>query len=97
MGKADLLREFCTILRVQLRLISAKKTYGRTFTEGLVKWIRAKFITAEVVSNIFELETSSVGKSSTLASGCAPSALSHSWLRQGLLQTQLSLWLSASI
>ena len=36
--------------------MSAKKTYGRTFTERLVKWIGAKFITVEVVSNISELE-----------------------------------------
>ena len=36
--------------------VSAKKTYARSFTERLVKWIGAKFITAEVVSNISELE-----------------------------------------
>ena len=86
-GKSDLLREFCTILRAQAEklrkeasssllsplqkaekileaksredraeAVSAKKTYGKTFTERLVKWIGAKFITAEVVSNISELE-----------------------------------------
>ena len=86
-GKADLLREFCTILRAKAehlrkeatsallsplqkaekilqaknreeraQAVSAKKTYGKTFTERLVKWIGAKFITAEVVSNISELE-----------------------------------------
>ena len=36
--------------------VSAKRTYGKSFTERLVKWIGAKFITAEVVSNISELE-----------------------------------------
>ena len=86
-GKSDLLREFCTILRAnaeQLRTeatkallsplqraekilaaksredraeaVSAKRTYGKSFTEKLVKWIGAKFVTAEVVSNISELE-----------------------------------------
>ena len=86
-GKSDLLREFCTILRAQAEhlrkeaksalqsplqkaekilaaksredraeAVSAKKTYARSFTERLVKWIGAKFITAEVVSNISELE-----------------------------------------
>ena len=85
-GKSDLLREFCTILRAQAehlrkeaksallsplqkaekileaksredraQAVSAKKTYARSFTERLVKWIGAKF-TAEVVSNISELE-----------------------------------------
>ena len=86
-GKSDLLREFCTILRAKAehlrkeaksallsplqkaekileaksredraQAVSAKKTYARSFTERLVKWIGAKFITAEVVSNISELE-----------------------------------------
>ena len=36
--------------------VSAKRTYGKSFTEKLVKWIGAKFVTAEVVSNISELE-----------------------------------------
>ena len=86
-GKSDLLREFCTILRAKAehlrkeaksallsplqkaekileaksredraQAVSAKKTYAKTFTERLVKWIGAMFITAEVVSNISELE-----------------------------------------
>ena len=86
-GKSDLLREFCTILRAtaqhlrdeaknallsplqkaekilaaktreeRAEAVSAKRTYAKSFTERLVKWIGAKFITAEVVSNISELE-----------------------------------------
>ena len=86
-GKSDLLREFCAILRVtaqhlrdeaknallsplqkaekilaaksredRAEAVSAKRTYGKSFVERLIKWIGAKFITAEVVSNISELE-----------------------------------------